>query len=70
MAARTIAVQIERMPGKHESAAWISRTAICAEARNGVLYIFMPPTASLEDYLELVVGRGSDRGSDAPADSV
>ena len=44
----------ERIPGKHESAAWISRTAMCAEARNGVLYIFMPPTASLEDYLELV----------------
>ncbi len=44
----------ERAPAKHESAPWISRTAICAEARNGVLYIFMPPTATLEDYLELV----------------
>jgi len=44
----------ERVPGKHESAAWISRTAICAEVRKGVLYIFMPPTSSLEDYLELV----------------
>ncbi|MDP9130222.1 MAG: transglutaminase family protein [Candidatus Binatota bacterium] len=44
----------ERVPGKHESAPWISRTAICAEARNGVLYLFMPPTAHLEDYLELV----------------
>ena len=46
--------QIERVPAKHESAAWISRTAICAEPRNGVLYIFMPPVNSVEDYLELV----------------
>jgi uncharacterized protein (DUF2126 family) len=43
-----------RVPGKHGSAAWISRTALCAEARNGVLYIFMPPAATVEDYLELV----------------
>ncbi len=27
---------------------------MCAEPRNGVLYIFMPPTARLESYLELV----------------
>ena len=37
-----------------ESAGWLTRTAMCAEARNGVLYIFMPPTGRLEDYLELV----------------
>ena len=30
------------------------RTSMCAEERNGVLYIFMPPTECLEDYLELV----------------
>jgi uncharacterized protein (DUF2126 family) len=44
----------DRAPGAHESAAWITRTAICAEPRAGVLYIFMPPTASAEEYLQLV----------------
>lgn len=43
-----------RAPGPHESAGWITRTALCAEPRNGVLYIFMPPTDRLEAYLELV----------------
>jgi uncharacterized protein (DUF2126 family)/transglutaminase-like putative cysteine protease len=44
----------EQRPGAFESAASITRTALCAEARRGVLYIFMPPLAELEDYLELV----------------
>lgn len=30
------------------------RTAIVAEARKGVLHVFMPPTDTLEDYLELL----------------
>ncbi len=42
-----------RAPGQHGSAAWITRTAICVEPRNGVLYIFMPPTQSLEEYLQV-----------------
>ena len=30
------------------------RTALCIEPRNGVLHIFMPPTWTVDDYLELV----------------
>jgi len=43
-----------RKPAAGESASGVTRTAMCAEARNGVLYIFMPPASRLEDYLELV----------------
>src|SRR5204863_9738668 len=38
----------------NESAGQVVRTAISAEARDGRLYIFMPPTSALEDYLALV----------------
>ena len=51
---RTRAGREEAAPALHASADSIARTALCAEARNGVLYIFMPPTARLEDYVELV----------------
>lgn len=37
-----------------ESAAWVVRTALCVQPRDGRLYIFMPPMDSLEGYLELV----------------
>lgn len=60
-----------RMPGRFESASWITRTALCVEARDpmrangpkveteqggrsGQLYVFMPPLAQLEDYLDLL----------------
>ncbi len=43
-----------RIPGPGESAAWITRTALCVEPRNGRLHIFMPPVESAEDYLDLV----------------
>ncbi|MDR7093931.1 transglutaminase family protein [Hydrogenophaga laconesensis] len=60
-----------RFPQRGESAAWLTRTALCVEARdphrangpkaekagggkNQHLYIFMPPMALLEDYLDLL----------------
>jgi uncharacterized protein (DUF2126 family)/transglutaminase-like putative cysteine protease len=43
-----------RVPKPQQSADWITRTAMCAEPRAGVLYVFMPPTDHLEEYLELV----------------
>ncbi|UVE17535.1 transglutaminase family protein [Pseudomonas sp. LS44] len=41
-------------PKPFESAANVVRTALCAEPRDGRLYLFMPPLAELEDYLALV----------------
>jgi uncharacterized protein (DUF2126 family) len=41
-------------PGFLQSSAELTRTALCAEPRNGILYIFMPPAHQLEHYLELV----------------
>jgi uncharacterized protein (DUF2126 family)/transglutaminase-like putative cysteine protease len=43
-----------RVPKPQQSADWITRTAMCAEPRAGVLYVFMPPADRLEEYLELV----------------
>jgi uncharacterized protein (DUF2126 family)/transglutaminase-like putative cysteine protease len=41
-------------PQPLESAAFITRTALCAEPRDGRLCIFMPPMPTLESYLELL----------------
>jgi uncharacterized protein (DUF2126 family) len=59
-----------RSPDRFESAAWTTRTALCVEVRDprrangpkaesvgspsGVIYVFMPPLARLEDYLDLL----------------
>ncbi|MCE4537360.1 transglutaminase family protein [Pelomonas sp. P7] len=58
-------------PARFESAHWVTRTALCVEARDprrangpkaeavgrasGVLYVFMPPLEKLDHYLELLV---------------
>ena len=52
--ARDGVVAPDAAPGFLKSSADITRTAMCAEPRNGSLYIFMPPTDKLEEYLELV----------------
>jgi uncharacterized protein (DUF2126 family) len=49
-----VGAQDDGAPQMHESASGVIRTAMCAEVRNGVLYIFMPPVRQLEEYLELV----------------
>ncbi len=41
-------------PGFLKSGVEITRTALCAQPRDGRLYLFMPPTHRLEHYLELV----------------
>jgi len=59
-----------RAPSRHESAHWITRTALCVEVRDprrangpaaeavgdasGVIYVFMPPLERLEYYLDLL----------------
>ncbi len=41
-------------PEHGKSASGLTRTALCAEPRQGKLYLFMPPLERLEDYLQLV----------------
>ncbi|MGD9017450.1 MAG: transglutaminase family protein [Desulfobacterales bacterium] len=42
------------LPVAGESAAWVVRTALCLQHRNGRLHVFMPPVTALEGYFELV----------------
>jgi uncharacterized protein (DUF2126 family)/transglutaminase-like putative cysteine protease len=46
--------QARLTPGFSQSAPEVVRTALCVEPRQGTLYIFMPPVAYVEEYLDLV----------------
>ncbi|HEX4086033.1 MAG TPA: transglutaminase family protein [Chthoniobacteraceae bacterium] len=43
-----------RRPGAQESAASITRTALCVEPREGRLHVFMPPVKEADDYLDMI----------------
>jgi uncharacterized protein (DUF2126 family)/transglutaminase-like putative cysteine protease len=40
--------------GAPEAPTQVIRTSLCAQQRHGVLYVFMPPTRTLDDYLQIV----------------
>jgi uncharacterized protein (DUF2126 family)/transglutaminase-like putative cysteine protease len=41
-------------PEEGKSAPWVARPALCVQARDGKLFVFMPPVEHLVDYLDLV----------------
>ncbi|MEI8396379.1 MAG: transglutaminase family protein [Rhodospirillaceae bacterium] len=53
-ARRGMAEMRTEAPTHGQSAPWVIRTALCAEARDGRIYIFLPPMALLEDFIDLI----------------
>jgi uncharacterized protein (DUF2126 family)/transglutaminase-like putative cysteine protease len=49
-----VTVDSLRAPALGESASWLTRTALCAEARQGRVHLFLPPVEHIEDFLDLV----------------
>ena len=47
-------VDSERADAEVEEADWVPTTAMVAQVRGGVLYIFMPPTDALEHFVDLI----------------
>jgi uncharacterized protein (DUF2126 family) len=50
----TQATMNHAIPDKGVSAPLLARTALCVQPRNGILHIFLPPSPTLEAFLELV----------------
>lgn len=53
-AAEELDVDSERADAEVEAADWVPTTAMVAQVREGVLYIFMPPTDALEHFVDLI----------------